>query len=206
MLLAAARARGAIRSDDVLNVFYRNAAAGPSPKTRPNLIFREATSSDGPLFARDIGTESAETFRLRLSEETRCFLVLHGERVIHATWVTTNGAWTRELGRWLCPPPGDAYLYESFTRPEVRGQGVYPLVLIRISEWLADRRVERAWVAVEASNRPSMRAVTKAGFLQGFEVPYRRRWGRVTVGAPTGPLAAVGRRFVKEGCAARPIG
>jgi GNAT superfamily N-acetyltransferase len=198
--LVAARAREAVASDDVLKLFHKSTADRHPTEDRPDLLFREADASHGALYARDVGTDSPETFRRRLSERTRCFLVLRGDLVVHSTWVTTAGAWTRELGRYLCPPPGEAYVYESFTRPEVRGQGVYPFALERIIEWLASRGIRRAWVGVEADNHSSIRAVTKAGFSEGFEIAYHRRAGRVRLDPPTGPLADLGASFVAEGC------
>jgi GNAT superfamily N-acetyltransferase len=198
--LVAMRAREAVASDDILKLFQRRTAERRPTGDRPDLLFREADASDGPLYARDIGTDSPETFRRRMSERTRCFLVLRGDLVVHSTWVTSAGAWTREVGRYLCPPPGEAYVYESFTRPEVRGQGVYPFALERIIVWLASREVGRVWVGVEAGNEPSIRAVTKAGFSEGFEVAYHRRAGRLTLEPPTGRLADVGASFLAKRC------
>jgi GNAT superfamily N-acetyltransferase len=200
LFLLAARAREAVSSDDVLKLF-QSSTTEPRPLTdSPSLLFRQADASDGPVYARDIGTDSPETFRRRISERTRCFLVLQGDSVVHSTWVTTAGAWTREVGRYLCPPQGEAYIYESFTRPEARGQGVYPFALERIVAWLASRGIRRAWVGVEAGNESSIRAVTKAGFSEGFAIAYHRRVGRVTLKQPTGPLAEIGRSFVAEQC------
>jgi GNAT superfamily N-acetyltransferase len=198
--LVAARAREAVSSDDVLKLYQRSTTERRPTGDRPDLLFREADASHGPLYARDIGTDSPETFRRRLSERTRCFLVLRADLVVHSTWVTTAGAWTRELGRYLCPPPAEAYVYESFTRPEVRGQGVYPFALERIIVWLATRELRRAWVGVEAGNDSSIRAVTKAGFSEGFEIAYHRRAGRVRLQPPTGPLADIGESFVAKRC------
>ena len=50
-----------------------------------------------------------------------CFVVEDGDRFLHSSWVTTTGAWTREIRAYLCPPQGDAYVYESFTRADARG-------------------------------------------------------------------------------------
>jgi hypothetical protein len=99
-------------------------------------------------------------------------------------------AWMRELRRYFKPPPAEAYIYESFTRVEARGQGTYPFALVAIAQDLCSESCKRAWVGVEAGNASSIKAVRKAGFEPGFEVTYRRRVGRVTVSRPRGPLAA----------------
>lgn len=188
--LAMGRLRDWVSSEDVLVLFARRVSPqAPARSGPPDLVLRLATPADGPRYARDIGTDSARSFRARLSESTRCFLVVHDEKIVHASWVTKAGAWTRELRRYFRPPSGDAYVYESFTRPEVRGRGVYPFALEGIVDRLAHEDVVRLWVGVEADNPSSAKAVAKAGFEPGFEIAYRRRFGRLHVGSPEGPLA-----------------
>jgi GNAT superfamily N-acetyltransferase len=190
------RVTQAIRSDDELIVLVRP-TGGPRPSAS-GLEFREATETDAVDYSRDIGTDSARTFAARLSESTRCFIVRDGDLVVHATWMTTLGAWTRELRAYLRPPQGEAYVYESFTRAAARGRGVYPFALGEIAAWLEDRGVGRVWVAVEGNNPPSLKAVTKAGFEESFRIPYRRRLGRLTIDPPEGPDPGAGAGWMGE--------
>ena len=163
-------------------------ADAPTPELRhdPALVFRAATPADGDLYAREIGTDSAATFRRRLTDTTECFLVHGGDVLLHASWVTTGAAWTREIDAYIVPPEGDAYVYESFTRPQARGRGVYPFALGGICAWARDRGLERVWVAVESGNAPSLKAIRKAGFEPAYEMRYGRRGGRLTL-AVDGP-------------------
>lgn len=186
--LAVERIRKGWSSEERL-LFLVHATGGDEPTDPPDLEFRAARAEDGPLYARGIGTDSAATFAARLTDATRCWLVLHEGRIAHATWTTTAAAWTREVGRFFCPPPGDGYIYESFTSPAVRGRGIYPLALRHILARLGAEGITRMWVGVEADNEPSIRAITKAGFEVAFEISYRRRFGRLTLGPPEGPLA-----------------
>ncbi len=184
------RLREAIRSDDRLIFFVR--AAGDGTATSPKwegLELRRATEADAGGYARDIGTDSATTFVSRLTNGTRCYLVSEGAKNLHATWVTTSASWMREIGRYFRPPPGEAYVYESFTREDARGRGVYPFALHGISEDLANEGVRRVWVAVEAHNAPSLRAVSKGGFQEAFELSYRRRMGRLSLSPLRGARA-----------------
>jgi RimJ/RimL family protein N-acetyltransferase len=115
-----------------------------------------------------------------LSSSTACLLVLEGDRIVHSSWVTDGDAWTVELRRYVSPPPHDAYVYESFTRADARGRGLYPLAL----KWIchhAARQSQRVWVGVEDDNAPSLRAVTKAGFREALSVEFDRRVGRTTL-------------------------
>lgn len=183
------RIRESWSSTAILIVLTR-AASGPVPP-RDDLEARWATSADAPLYAHDIGTDSATSFTWRLSETTRCFVVVSRARLVHATWVTTGAAWTREVRGYLQPPAGHAYVYESFTRPEVRGLGIYTFALEAIAAVCASEGFERLWVAVESDNPSSLRAVTKAAFSPAFEISYRRRAGRLAV--RTSSLQSKGR-------------
>lgn len=183
--LAWERMKGWVSSGDTLVMFVRDAA--PEAPHVPDLTFREATASDAVGYARDIGTDSESSFRSRLSESTHCFLVLEDDLLLHASWVTTTGAWTRELRTYLVPPPGDAYTYESFTRSEARGRGIYPFALHHVVAWAAGAEIARVWVAVEEHNEPSKRSVAKAGFAEAFRVGFARKLGRLRVAPPSGP-------------------
>ena len=184
---AVERVRQAISSEDSL--LFLSRTAGGAPPERQGLQLRRATPEDAGLYARDIGTDSATTFERRLTDSTMCFLVVAENRLAHASWVTTSAAWTREIRRYVRPPRGSAYVYESFTRADVRGRGVYPFALQGIVVDLAGDGIDEVWVAVEADNAPSLRAITKAGFEVGFQLAYRRRFGRLTIDPPTGPRA-----------------
>jgi GNAT superfamily N-acetyltransferase len=185
--LAYTRAREWISSADNLVMLVREVGA------RPEIVddnVRPAGHEDALAYARDIGTESPRTFRARLDDvTTQCWLVTEGPGLIHASWVTSEAAWTRELRRWITPPARDAYIYESFTKAEARGRGAYPRVLSGVVSWAAREGVERLWVAVEGNNAASLRAVTKAGFAAAYEVGYQRSWGRLTVDPAVGEMA-----------------
>ena len=185
-----------LSSSDDLVMFVTDARSGAPD--RVDLAFRQASPSDGPRYARDIGTDSAVTFAARLSADTHCFLVDDGTTLLHASWVTTGGAWMRELRGYLVPPPGDAYVYESFTRADARGRGVYPFALANILGWAASGGISRVWVAVEEANPPSLRAVGKAGFEEAFRLPFSRSLGRLRIGAASGPDAEKARTLLSS--------
>ncbi|MGH2791632.1 MAG: hypothetical protein ACRDJ0_11735 [Actinomycetota bacterium] len=179
LALGRERVRQYISSSEELIILARS-SGGPSPPAN-DLRFQDATAADGARYARDIGTDSAFTFAARLSDDTHCFLVSSGEKILHATWVTTRAAWTRELHGYFVVPPGDCYVYESFTRGDARGMGVYPFALKSICVWASAEELRRVWVGVEATNGPSLRAVGKAGFEPESSITFRRNVGRLEV-------------------------
>ena len=174
---------------------FARPAAGDAPRVE-GLDVRRAVAADGPGYERWIGTDSARTFADRLSAKTRCYLVMADERIVHASWVTTAAAWTRELRAYLRPPPGDAYVYESVTRADARGMGAYPIALRYVCADLARDGIGDVWVAVEEDNPASTRAVTKAGFEPRFRISYRRRWGTLKVRVDNG--VTPGHRWVAK--------
>ena len=188
------RVREEISSASRLVVFARLTELIPNERT--DLELRRARPDDAGAYARDIGTDSAATFRRRLTEATWCYLVLGGTSIVHATWCTMTAAWTRELRGYLTPSSGHAYVYESFTRADARGRGIYPFALKSITYDLRAAGVDKVWVAADESNHASRRAITKAGFTPEFEIPYRRSWGRLRTGAP--PAGETGLGLVRE--------
>ena len=177
--LATARAHEAIASTDQLVILVRECAEENLEAS--TLVVRRASPADAGAYAGMIGTDAAATFVPRLSNDTGCYVVIEGSALVHATWCTRSAAWTREIHAYLAPPPGDAYVYESFTRPEARGRGVYPLALRAIASDLYRQGVARVWVGVEAGNKASLRAVTKAGFTPVASIRFARRLGRIRV-------------------------
>jgi hypothetical protein len=176
-------------------IFFVRETGGVIPVDE-SLRFRRTGSDDALTYARDIGTDSPGTFKRRLSDATRCFVVEAEGLLLHASWVTTLAAWTRELNSYVKPPTGDAYIYESFTRADARGRGVYPFALNCICATLGSEGISRAWVAAEEDNPASAKAITKAGFTEAFRVSYERRFGRLHIGEFSGEMADMGRTFL----------
>lgn len=193
------RIKGSVRSEDELLFLERDAKwdGAIARKTEEPLELVKATAADGKDYERFIGTDSALTFAARLSHETNCWLIRGRGIVLHATWTTAGAAWTREIQRLFVSPPGSAYIYESFTRADARGLGLYPYALVGIGERLAAEGITKLYVGVEVDNTPSLKAITKAGFEPAFGLKYGRRFGRLQLEAPSGPDRALAERVLR---------
>lgn len=185
-----------VRSEETLIFYVRDTESPDAPAL--DLHGRPATPGDAGRYALDVGTDSPVTFQDRLGEDRLCYVVEEGGKLLHASWVATSPVWTRELRAALRPPPRAAYVYESFTHPDARGRGVYPFALRGIVATMADRGIRHVWVAVEGSNEPSQRAVTKAGFQPAFTLGYRRRLGRLSIDPPGGAHPETAKDFLPE--------
>jgi GNAT superfamily N-acetyltransferase len=158
----------------------------PSGAGLPDLTMRRAGAADADRYARHVGTHSPHTFRRRLGPGTNCYLVLDDQQILHASWVTTAGAWVGELRMYFVVPRASAYVYESFTSPDARGRGIYPAMLRYIASDAAPRAKE-LWIGVGEDNDSSVRAISKGGFVPAFDVAFSRRLGRVRVESLSGP-------------------
>lgn len=195
--------RSAARSRGVLNFLTRTAeSSAPDPG---GLATRRATAADADRYARDVGTDSAHTFRGRLGPRSHCYLVLDEERILHASWVTTAGAWVGEIRRYFIAPAASAYVYESFTHPDARGRGIYPATLWHIASDAAGDGRGELWIGVGEDNRSSVRAIAKAGFIPAFDVSFSRRWGRVHVEDVSGPRSDEAADILRHGWSPMPM-
>ncbi|MFN2524910.1 MAG: GNAT family N-acetyltransferase [Actinomycetota bacterium] len=162
-------------------IFLVRPVPGRAVPLRQDATCRPVLEDDAVTYAADIGTDSASTFRTRLRANQQCYLVEEGTRFLHSTWLTRAPVWMAETHRFVGPPSGSVYVFESYTRPEARGRGLFAFALGTIS---GDFRDEDVWIAVSADNIPSLRAVEKAGFRSEFTIRVRRRLGGVWLHLP----------------------
>lgn len=108
----------------------------------------------------------------RIARGERCFAARRASEVVSARWVATSRGWIEYLGTWLPLEPGEAYLYESFTLPELRGRGISPAVGTRFARALADEGARRVLAAVLRESREGTRAYEKVGYRRIGRVGY----------------------------------
>ncbi|MQB01707.1 MAG: GNAT family N-acetyltransferase [Actinobacteria bacterium] len=188
-LEVATEVAGAVRSSISSRGRLRFLTRGtlPSDVGLPDLTMRPAGAEDADRYARQVGTDSPHTFRRRLGPGTDCYLALDGQRIVHSSWVTTAGAWVGELRLYFVVPLASAYVYESYTSPDARGRGIYPAMLRYIASDAARDAPKELWIGVGEDNEPSIRAISKGGFVPAFDVAFSRRLGRVEVESIAGP-------------------
>lgn len=100
----------------------------------------------------------------RLAEGDRCLVARHDGRIVGAMWGSTVRAWSPYLGRDLPLAAGEAYQFDAYTSPAVRGRGIAPALSVA---WLVSLRDEGCSAAVRAmlpENTAALRAHAKAGY------------------------------------------
>lgn len=96
---------------------------------------------------------------------------------VHHSWVRTGDSVIGEIHALLQLAADEAYIYDCFTSANVRGLGIFPAVLSHIAREQLSGGMSRLWIAVEAANLSSLRAIQRAGFRLAGELTYRRIGG-----------------------------
>jgi GNAT superfamily N-acetyltransferase len=79
-------------------------------------------------------------------------------------WVSLEPTWIAESGLWIAPSPGEFYIWDCATRPQYRGQGLYPRLLRRIISDRYRQGDRLAWIGVSWNNWRSLDGIVEAGF------------------------------------------
>lgn len=124
---------------------------------------------------------SEDALRERFARGDRCAVAIGADgRLAHSRWITTERGYIPELDVDVVLAPGEAYHYDAYTRPDVRGCGIDGAVRSFIFRTLRDAGLEKVCWYVRGDNPIAMRV--------------SRRWGE-----PSGKL-----RYVRF-CGSRPV-
>ncbi len=203
-------------------IFYRRvlvmerSLAEPVPhlEARRAVRMRWLREEEAAACARSYpGLSEAEVVR-RLRLGHRCLVAEAEGRIVHATWVASSEACIEYLKLDFPLASGQAYLYQSYTTPEMRGQNLGTAGLAAVLRCLRQEGFQRAFCCLQPDRAIAYPPPLKTGFvpvarLGWFRLGPRRRvfrrpvnrlpwWGR--------RVLRVGPRYwdvVGRGCAAR---
>lgn len=126
----------------------------------------------------------------RRSEGHVIYGIIEGDALVVHGWVSTGGRVVGVLHEMVFRvPQGSIYIWDCFTQPNRRGRGLFQRLLRGIVEH--HPRIHTAYVAVDANNAASIRALTKVGFQ-----PLFRYYGLKLLERPVLALARKGRNLV----------
>jgi GNAT superfamily N-acetyltransferase len=122
----------------------------------------------------------------RLASGHLCFVARHEGRVVSACWTATQRAWTEFLGCEIELAADEVYLFDSFTLPAYRGQGIAPALCLHELRHFQQAGYRRVIRATTPENKPALRAHAKTGFRPGgmiarvkigpWQRVFQRRW------------------------------
>lgn len=118
---------------------------------------------DWPSLARATALEAGE-IAARLRKGARCVALAYRGMPVTTAWISTGPEWVSELPGWFVASRADVYIWDCFTQPPARGQGLYAALLGRIADWAAAQGAANLWLGIEWQNWQSIRGVTSAGF------------------------------------------
>jgi ribosomal protein S18 acetylase RimI-like enzyme len=88
----------------------------------------------------------------------------HDGEVASTGWISTGSAYVGEIGCWLTPASGEAYVWDFRTLPRFRGHGFYPALLRAVVHRLGEAGTQRIWIGAEWQNWQSIVGIAHAGF------------------------------------------
>jgi SAM-dependent methyltransferase/GNAT superfamily N-acetyltransferase len=102
--------------------------------------------------------------RNRLEAGHLCFVARYEGRIVSAAWIATERVWIDYLACEIRLAADEAYLYESFTSPESRGQNIPAVRATHEAQHFRDAGYRRLVAVIMPENTPALRHAEKAGW------------------------------------------
>jgi len=134
----------------------------------------------------------------RLLEGHRCLVAEASGQIVHARWVATSRAWVEYLKLDFPLAPGQAYMYQAYTAPEIQGRYLASAAMATVLRRLQEEGFRRAFCCLQPDRVIAYAPPFKNGFLPVAWLG----WVRL------GPWRRVFRRPVRRlpACARRALG
>lgn len=107
----------------------------------------------------------ASAFGDLLAAGDRCWITRHDGRIVSYRWVATRPAYVAEIRLWIEIPEGAAYVYDSFTVPEMRGARIAVAAGLDLLHELSAEGLDRITAFVLPHNRSGIVSARRAGCI-----------------------------------------
>ena len=139
-------------------------AVRPTAPSVEEFTFRFLDAAEVRRFAADPGNHLNPALADQLGANVRCFAALAGERLAAYGWYALGTVDPRHCGGVaLDLPPGTAYFYNGFTRPEFRGRQLYVRLIGEGLRAMSDCGVHHLLAAVEWTNWSALKSGRRLG-------------------------------------------
>lgn len=146
-------------------IFFARDLSEPPPEPRAALDLKLHIASPAQLDLLLNSPEFPQTeemLRERFRAGDICFAALDAEgKLAHSRWVTTRRGYIPELDMELFLKPGEAYMYDGYTRPDLRGRGIDGFVRCSIFVALRAGGFNRLYSYVRGDNPVGLRAARR---------------------------------------------
>lgn len=164
--------------------FYRLRASEISQEDGDPMIIRDSLSDLLCYEPAEASQASSQQFLLaamkRIEAGAHVYTHVQDGRLVHYGWLTPreSKSFITEVGYGYEYPPNTSVMWDFYTLPTCRGQGLYSRSLQRIlSDVAANAGAEFVYIAVLANNWPSRRAIEKTGFKYHDSIVRKTRFG-----------------------------
>jgi GNAT superfamily N-acetyltransferase len=121
-----------------------------------------------------------EALRQRIAAGILCHGFLVEGKLANVGWIS-RGFLELEGGGFSLTEDAAAGIYDCYTDPSFRGQGIYPNALILMLRQLKEQGLTTALIAVDPGNLPSIKGIERAGFQPRYRLTRTRRFGRTSL-------------------------
>jgi len=142
-----------------------------------------------------------ETLR-RLDAGKHCYIASVESQLAAYGWVSFVDEDIGELNLRVQLLPGEVYLWDCATAPELRGKHLYSALLSYMIQELCAQGFCRAWIGADLENRVSQKGMARAGFHHVADLalervlPVRQVWVEGLPDVPEGIVSEARRVFL----------
>lgn len=136
----------------------------PQPEPRLSVEFCQLEASSLDALAPIMQDVPPREILRRFGAGSRCYAARVNGNVASYGWVSFQEEYVGELNLRLRLARGEAYIWDCFTLPAYRHQGLYSSLLAHILSELEADSVCRVWIGADADNVISQRGIGRAGF------------------------------------------
>jgi GNAT superfamily N-acetyltransferase len=143
-----------------------------TPDIERRFTFRLLESGEVKRYAADFENELTSDLAERIQAgRDLCYAAFSQQRLAAYIWLALgsleaehNRGRALRSGVAVSFPPDVAFVYKAFTRPEVRGQRLYPAMLASALDVLESRGVSRLLTTADWTNRAALNSCSRIGF------------------------------------------
>jgi len=176
------------------------------PAVRPlvSATFRRVEPDLLPALTSAVGGNASDELLKRFDTGRRCYTAWVEGRIAAYGWVSLKEEHIGELNLRIKLLPGEVYIWDCATAPELRRNHLYSALLSYIIAELRTEGFCRAWIGADIENIPSQRGIARAGFQHVADlvvarvVAIRQVWAHGLPGVPESMVAEARRVFLND--------
>jgi GNAT superfamily N-acetyltransferase len=126
-----------------------------------------------PEYVAFRGADATPTTAARVAAGHICLVALLERRIVASAWAATSAPWIEYLEAPIALHPGDVYLYDLYTLPELRGRGIGSVFWVAQLRHFQAAGCRRVLSVIVPENLRSLRIAANTG---GHPVAVQGRW------------------------------